>query len=51
MVEEAIEKPLIIALWHESWLKTLILIFSFLRIQVGIIFKGIFNPITLKLAS
>jgi hypothetical protein len=41
--------PILKALWSESWLKTIILIIPFIGLQLGLIYQGIFAPITMKL--
>ncbi|MCR1025773.1 hypothetical protein NQT66_13200 [Cellulophaga baltica] len=37
------------ALWNQSWLKTILLMFPFVGLQLGIIYQGIFGPIGMKL--
>jgi hypothetical protein len=41
--------PILKALWNQSWLKTILLMFPFLGLQLGIIYQGIFSPISMKL--
>ena len=41
--------PILKALWNQSWLKTLLLMFPFIGLQLGLIYQGIFSPITMKL--
>jgi len=36
-------------LWSISWLKTIMLMFPFIGLQLGLIYQGIFSPITIKL--
>lgn len=37
------------ALWNQSWLKTILLIFPFIGLQLGLIHQGVFSPILMKL--
>lgn len=41
--------PILEALWDDSWFKTLLLMFPFIGLQLGLIYQGVFSPITLKL--
>lgn len=41
--------PILKALWQESWLKTVLLMFPFIGLQLGIIYQAIFAPILMKL--
>ena len=41
--------PILKALWNQSWLKTILLMFPFIGLQFGIIYQGVFSPITMKL--
>lgn len=41
--------PILKALWNESWLKTILLIFPFIGLQLGVIYQGIFSPVVVKL--
>jgi uncharacterized membrane protein len=50
MVSENETTPILKALWNESWLKTILLMFSFIGLQLGLIYQGIFSPITVKVS-
>jgi len=39
------------ALWNQSWLKTIFLIIPFIGLQIGLIYQGIFSPISMKLEN
>lgn len=41
--------PILKALWNQSWLKTVLLMITFIGLQLGIIYQGTFSPITMKL--
>lgn len=41
--------PILVALWNQSWLKTILLITPFIGLQLGLIYQGIFSPIIVKL--
>lgn len=41
--------PILEALWNQSWLKTILLMFPFIGLQLGIIYQGIFSPIMVKM--
>lgn len=43
--------PILKALWADSWLKTIMLMFPFIGLQFGLIFQGIFSPILMKLGE
>jgi hypothetical protein len=49
MVSGTESTPILKALWNDSWLKTILLIFPFIGLQLGLIYQGIFSPITMKL--
>jgi len=42
--------PTLKGLWNQSWLKTILLMFPFIGLQLGVIYQGIFGPITAKLS-
>jgi hypothetical protein len=48
MVSGNESKPLLKAFWNQSWLKTILLIIPFLGLQMGLIYQGVFSPITMK---
>ena len=41
--------PILKALWNDSWLKTILLAFPFIGLQLGLINQGVFSPIIMKL--
>jgi len=49
MVSGTESTPILKALWNDSWLKTILLTFPFIGLQLGLIYQGVFGPITLKL--
>ena len=49
MVSGTESTPILKALWNDSWLKTILLMFPFIGLQLGLIYQGIFSPITMKL--
>ena len=40
--------PILKALWADSWLKTILLMFPFFGLQLGLIYQGILSPIIMK---
>jgi len=41
--------PILKALWNESWLKTILFMCTFIGLQLGLIYQGIFSPISMML--
>jgi hypothetical protein len=51
MVSGTESTPILKALWNDSWLKTILLMLPFIGLQLGLIYQGIFSPITMKLGE
>ena len=41
--------PILKGMWNQSWFKTLLLIFPFIGLQLGILYQSILGPIIIKL--
>lgn len=49
MVSGTESTPILKALWSDSWLKTILLMFPFIGLQLGLIYQGVFAPVSMKL--
>ncbi len=49
MIDGNESTPVLMALWNQSWLKTVLLMIPFMGLQLGLIYQGIFSPIKMKL--